>query len=94
MLQKPDGSRTTNIDETSQTVMDLLIPEDSTQDDTIQHKNMRRLTAQPIDTANDREFTQDEVRQTIDSFNPRKTPGLDGITREILTFFFKASPKR
>ena len=92
-LQKPDGSSTTNIDETLQTMMDLLIPEDSTQDDTIQHKNTRRLAAQPIDTANDKEFTQEEVQQTIESFNSRKAPGPDGITREILTLIFQNIPQ-
>jgi hypothetical protein len=74
-------------------MMDLLILEDSTQDDTIQHNNTRRLAAQPIDTANDREFTQDKVRQTIESFNPRKVPGPDGITREILTLIFQSIPR-
>ena len=69
-LRKPGGSRTTNMDETLQTMIDMLIPEDSTQDDTTQHKNTRRFADQQIDTANDREFTQDEDRQTIQSFNP------------------------
>ena len=92
-LQKPDGSRTTNIDETLQTMMDLLIPEDSTQDDTIQHKNTRRPAAQLINTADDQEFTQDEVRQTIESFNSRKVPGPDRITREILTLIFQSIPQ-
>ena len=71
-LIKPDGSRTTNVGESLQTMMDQLIPEDSTQEDTIQHKITRRLPNQPIDTANDREFTQDEIRQTIESFTPGK----------------------
>jgi hypothetical protein len=53
IIQKQDGSSTTNIDKTLQTMMDLLIPEDSTQDDTIQHMNMRRLPEQPINTPND-----------------------------------------
>ena len=53
-------------------MMDQLIPEDSTQDDTIQHKNTRLLANQLIDTANDREFTQEEVRKPIESFNPGK----------------------
>jgi len=92
-LQKPDGSRTTNIDETLQTMMDQLILEDSKQDDAIQHKNTRSLAAKPIDTANDREFTQNEVRQTIESFNSRKAPGPDGITREILTLIFQNLPQ-
>jgi hypothetical protein len=92
-LQKPDGSKTTNIDETLQTLMDLLIPEDNTQDDTSQHKSTRSLAAQPLDTTNDRKFTQDEVRQTIESFNSRKAPGPDGITKEILTLIFQNIPQ-
>ena len=59
--------------------MDHIIPGDSTQDDTIQHKNARRLANQPMNTLNDQEFTLDEVRQTIESFNPGKEPGLDGV---------------
>ena len=52
-------------------MMDQLVPEYSTQDGAIQHKDTRRLANQPIGTDNDREFTQDEVRQTTESFNPR-----------------------
>ena len=92
-LTKPDGSRNTNIDETLQTMMDHLIPEDSTQDDTIQHKNARRLANQPMNNLNDQEFTLDEVRQTIESFNPGKEPGLDGVTGEILTLIFQNIPQ-
>ena len=51
--------------------MDQLIPADSTQDDTIQHNNMRRLAAQPIDT-DDRAFTQDEVKQKASSLRKRQ----------------------
>ena len=73
--------------------MDQLIPADNIQDDTIQHKNTRRLAAQPIDTDDDRAFTQDEVRQTIESFKPGKAPGTNGITREILTLIFQSIPQ-
>ena len=61
-------------------MMEQLIPENSAQDDTENHRNIRRLTEQPIETTDDRKFTQDEVRQIIEGFNPRKTPGPDGIT--------------
>jgi len=54
--------------------------------------NIRRL-AKPIETTDDREFTQDKVKQTIESFNPRKAPGPDGITSEILKLAFKSIPK-
>jgi len=80
-LQKPDGSKTANM------------TEDNVQDVTVHHKNVRRLTEQPIETTDDKEFTQDEVRQIIESFKPGKTSGPDGITSEILKLVFKSIPK-
>jgi hypothetical protein len=70
-----------------------LIPEDNTQDETDHHVNIRKLTDHPIETTDDKEFTQDEVRQIIEGFNPRKAPGPDGLTSEILTLVFKSIPK-
>jgi hypothetical protein len=70
-----------------------LIPEDSPQDDTDHHKNIRRLTEQPIETFDDRDFSQDKVRQIIENFNPRKAPGPDGNTSDILTLVFNSIPK-
>jgi hypothetical protein len=55
--------------------------------------NIKRLTERPIGTTDDREFTQDEVRQIIVGFSPRKAPELDGITSEILILVFKSIPK-
>jgi hypothetical protein len=92
-LEKPDGSKTANIKETMKFMIEQLIPEDSAQDDTEHHINIRRLTEQPIETTDDRGFTQDEVRQIIEGFNPRKAPGPDGITSETLTLIFKIIPK-
>ena len=79
MLTKPDGSRNTKIDENIQTIMDHLIPENCTQDDTIQHKNARGLSIQPIDTLNDQDLFLDEVRQTLEGFNTRKASEPDGF---------------
>jgi hypothetical protein len=92
-LQKLDGSKTANIIETMKIMIEQLIPEDNAQDDTEHHMNIRRLIEQPIETTDDREFTQDEIRQIIESFNPRKAPGPDGITSKILTLIFKSIPK-
>jgi hypothetical protein len=39
-----------------------LITEDNPQHDTDHHKNIRRLTEQLIETINDRDFSQHEVR--------------------------------
>jgi hypothetical protein len=92
-LQKSDSSKTANIMETMKFMIEQLIPEDSAQDDTEHHMNIRRLTEQLIETTDDSEFTQDEVRQIIEGFNPRKAPGPDGITSEILMLIFKYIPK-
>jgi hypothetical protein len=70
-LLKPDSSRTTNIDEILKNMMDYLIPEDYTRDDTKQHENTRRIANQPIHTPKDQEFSLNEVRQTKAS-NPEK----------------------
>ena len=71
--------------------MDQMIPEDNPQDDT--DKEIRRQTEQPIDIADDKDFTQDDVRQVIEGFIPKKAPGPDGITSEILKLIYKGIPK-
>jgi hypothetical protein len=91
-LHKPDGSKTANIIETLRLMIEQLIPEDNTQDGTDHHVNIRKLTDHPIETTGDKEFTQVEVRQIIEGFNPRKAPGPDGITSEIITLVFKSIP--
>jgi hypothetical protein len=63
------------------------------QEYTDHHKNIRRLTEQPIETFNDTNFSQKEVRQIIEGFDPRKAPGSDGITNNILTLVFASIPK-
>jgi len=42
-------------------MVEQLILEGSPQDDTDHHKNIRRLTEQPIETIDERDFSQDEV---------------------------------
>jgi hypothetical protein len=43
-LEKPDGSKTTNMIDTLAYMAEQLIPEDNPHDDTDHHKNIRRLT--------------------------------------------------
>jgi len=47
MLQKQDGSKTANMTETLKFMLEL-IPEGNAQDDVDRHKNVGRLTEQPI----------------------------------------------
>lgn len=92
-LQEPDGSKTANIAETLKFMVEQLIPEENAHDDTVHHTNIRRLTEQPIETTDDREFTQDEVRHITEGINPRKAPGPDGIRSEILLLILKSMPQ-
>ena len=92
-LQRPDGTITETTEETIELMLDHLFPEDDPQKDTDQQKEVRRQTEQPINTADDKEFTQDEVRQVLEGFKDKKAPGPNGITNEIVKIAFKAIPK-
>jgi hypothetical protein len=41
------------------------------------------MIEEPIQTSDDTEITQGKIKQKIESFNGKKTPGIDGITSGI-----------
>jgi len=53
---------------------------------------IRKQTKLPIYTTDDKEFTEEEVRQVIESLQPKKAPGPNGITNEIVKLVFKMIP--
>jgi len=73
-LQKPDRTITADMRETLTVTLEQLILEDNILDDTEYHRTIRSLAEQPIDTPDDKDFTQDEVRQVVEGFTPRKAP--------------------
>jgi hypothetical protein len=72
-LQKPDGSLTTNITETVTYMLDYLITKDEEEDDSDYHKTIRGLTERPIQSADDREYTTEEIGDAIDAINSKKS---------------------
>ena len=72
--------------------MDTFVPEDSERDDNDYHKQVRAQALLPNHTADDREFTTEEIRITVKSMN-KKAPGDDGITGDIYNYAFKTLPK-
>jgi len=74
-------------------MLEHLFPEDDPQKDTDQQKEVRRQTEQTINTADDKEFAQDEVRQVLEGFKDKKAPRPNGITNEIVKIVFKATSK-
>jgi ribonuclease HI len=92
-LQKPDGTNTESTEETLRFILHQLTPDDNPQDDTYHHITVRKQTEQPLNTPNDKEFTQEEVGQVIEGLKQKKAPGPSGITNEITKLIFKAIPK-
>jgi len=92
-LQRPDGTVTDSKEETIELMLKHLFPEDDPQKDTDQQKEVMRQMEQPTNTAEDKEFIQDEVRQLLEGFKDKKAPGSNWITNEIVKIVFKAIPK-
>jgi hypothetical protein len=89
-LRRTNGKTTETMEETIELMLEHLTPMDDPREDTNQQKETRRQTVLPINTADDKEFTQDEVRQIVGSFKYRKAPVPNGITNEIIKMVFKA----
>jgi hypothetical protein len=91
-LRKPYGSPTANTKETLSLMMDTFAPKDNRRDDNYYHKQVMALTKQPANTADDQEFTIDEISNIIQRMNNNKVPGEDGITGVIYNHAFKTVP--
>ena len=91
-LLKPDGTQTGNTKETLSYMMDTFAPKDNYLDDNDYHKSVRALVEQPANTEDDREFSKEEVANTIASMNNNKAPGTDGITGNIYKQVFNTVP--
>jgi len=57
------------------------------------HKNIRKIIEEPIYTSDDAEFTQGEIKQTIEIFNRNKASGMDGITIDTFLRTFNKFPR-
>jgi hypothetical protein len=80
-LRKPDGSETTNIQDTMKVMLDYLFVED--REEILHHKNIRKYIKEPLNTRDKVPFLREEIKQTIDSVNQKKASGIDGITGGI-----------
>ena len=92
-MRKPDGTKTETMTETLQLIMDQLIPEDKHKENTPYHRTIREQTKQPLYTMDEKEFTKEEVKQVVEILQPKKAPGPNAITNEIIKLFFKEIPK-
>ena len=74
-------------------MMDTFASEDNEREVNDYHKQVREETLLPTHTADDREFTIEEIRITVETMNKKKMPGDDGITGDIYNYAFKTLPK-
>jgi len=92
-LRKPDGSLTIDTKEALRLMLDDFTPEDNERDDKDYHKQVRTQTQKPTTTADDREFTIEEIWDAVDSMDNKKAPGEDDITGDIYNHTFQILPK-
>jgi len=71
-LTKPDGSETTSIQKTMEVMLDYLFKEDNEEENSHQ-KKLRKTIEEPIRTSDDVEFSQEEIKHVIESFNDKKS---------------------
>ena len=91
-LQKTNGTHTDGLLETLQCALEYLTPKDDKSEESKHHKQIRKLIEEPMETGDDKDFTEEEIRQTIQSIDHKKAKGEDGITSKILLWTFERFP--
>jgi hypothetical protein len=76
-----------------QCILERLIPKDEKAEETVHHKRIRTLIGEPVKTEDDRDFTAEEIKQTIKSIDYKKAAGEEGITSKILLWTFERFPR-
>jgi hypothetical protein len=65
-----------------------FVPDDREDSDNEIHRKIRKRIQEPIDTAEDKAFTEDEIIANLKIFNSKKAHGENGLTSDILTRAF------
>jgi len=91
-LQKEDGTYTTNLESTVKYMLQQFFPDDRKENDNEEQQQLRKKMLEPPETSDDMEFTQEEIRGVLKGFSPKKSPGEDGLTSEIIKRVFRLLP--
>ena len=68
--------------------MKHFAPDDRKDSDNELHREIQK----PLDTADDKAFTKEEIIAIVKKFNSKKAPGEDGLTSDILIRAFQVLP--
>jgi hypothetical protein len=77
-LRKPDGTLTKNLYETQTQMLRHFTPAHNQNDDTEYHKQLRTKSQESIDTADDKEFTVQEIKNVVASMGEKRCQGRTG----------------
>ena len=87
-----NNNYTTDMETTINRMIQHLVPEDSEDRKVAHHKQVRLQTSARLQTTNDVEFARYEVQAILEKFDPRKAPGEDALSSEILMHVFRTLP--
>jgi hypothetical protein len=91
-LKKVDGTYTTDTRSTIKHMLEHFVPDDREDSDSELHAIIRKETQEPLETADDKVFTEEEIIGNLRKFNSKKAPGEDGVTSGFLISAFQAFP--
>jgi len=92
MLEKEDGTFCTVTRSTILNMLEHFAPDDTEDSDNELHREIRKYIQKPLDTADDKAFTKEEIIAILKKFSPEKPPGEDGLTSDILIRAFQVFP--
>lgn len=92
-VRRENGTTTDGWKETTELLLAKFFPKDNAAEDTPTQAAERQEPANMVGGADDREITETEVRKAIVSMNPKKAPGCDGITADIVKHAFETNPE-
>ncbi|GBM39984.1 Retrovirus-related Pol polyprotein from type-1 retrotransposable element R1 [Araneus ventricosus] len=91
-VKADDGTLTTSVPDTVRTIVQTLFPRDDASLDTPTQKAIRCYVRHYENSIIDPPFTTAEIQGALHAFRPKKTPGLDGITVELVKCIFHCCP--
>jgi hypothetical protein len=91
-LEKEEEPYNTDTRSTIMYMLEHFVPDDREDSDDELHRKIRKEIQKPLDTANDKAFTKEEIIANLKKFNSKKAPGEHGLTSDILIRTFQVFP--
>nr|XP_037872912.1 uncharacterized protein LOC119629799 [Bombyx mori] len=83
--------------ESAELLADTFYPEDKKGEDNKEHKRIRKeaekVNGSGDDSYHDPPFTPEELKFAVSTFNPKKAPGIDGLTSDICRQAISTNPR-